>query len=194
MPHKPKLADSLTLPALPADYRNSIAVACRQLFGTFLCWHTVCQCQCRHADEPIHLFPVTLTVQPGTHHAARPLLHHAMELKAVFRAFRLLFAFPQPHCFVKQIHRTEKTPQPSDCQRLAKRAILQRKTARSGGPNEPFCTAKRAVRRNKARPAPCGQDFCKQKRRPNSHPGRPLCGGGKTSRRHKDVTKRMQNV
>ena len=64
------------LSALPANHGDSVAAACRQLFGAFLFRNPIQERQCRHSDEPFDLLPVLLAFQFGTYYVAGPLLHH----------------------------------------------------------------------------------------------------------------------
>ena len=68
------------LSSLPADNGCRTAVACRQLFGTFLFGNKVPKCQFCHIDESVHLLFVLLSVQLSNDNTARPFLHNAQKV------------------------------------------------------------------------------------------------------------------
>ena len=68
------------LSPLPANNGCRTAVACRQLFGTFLFRNKVQKCQFGHIDESVHLLFVLLPVQLSTDNTARPFLHNAQKV------------------------------------------------------------------------------------------------------------------
>ncbi|CCY37403.1 unknown [Alistipes sp. CAG:831] len=87
------------LSALPSDHRDSVAAACRQLFGAFLFRNPVQERQCGHSDEPFDLLPVLLAFQFGTHDIAGPLLHHKAPVTDAYQ--------PLGHFFRPFLHRAD---------------------------------------------------------------------------------------
>ena len=79
------------LSPLPADNGYRTAVACRQLFSTFLFRNKVQKCQFGHIDEPVHLFFMLLSVQFGNDHTARPILYHAEKVADTYHSLGHLF-------------------------------------------------------------------------------------------------------